>query len=185
MSARSTISMSPPTSGSTSCRCVPSPSPAASCTTGGTARTLRIRGGCNRSCEERFAFPAVLALLALVIDYQQLFGSKMILGNLEVRFPPLGLLGIGQGLFGFLPIEMVLFGDAGLAWCSDVAWECSNIPADDARPFFLGGNRTPVYSAGAGLRMNLFGFMIIELDWVYPFSRERGGHFQFSFLPGF
>jgi hypothetical protein len=118
-------------------------------------------------------------------NYEQLFGSKMILGNLEVRFPPLGLLGIGQGLFGFLPIEMVLFGDAGLAWCESVAVECLSASEQSAKPFFLGGERTPVYSAGAGLRMNVFGFMIIELDWVYPFSRERGGHFQFSFLPGF
>jgi hypothetical protein len=31
----------------------------------------------------------------------------------------------------------------------------------------------------------VFGFMIIELDWVYPFNRERNGHFQFSFMPGF
>jgi WD40 repeat protein len=118
-------------------------------------------------------------------NFDQLFGSKMLLGNVEVRFPPLGLLGIGQGLFGFLPIEMVFFGDAGLAWCTGEAWECSDLPAEEARPFFLGGNRLPVYSAGAGLRMNVFGFMIIELDWVYPFNRERGGHFQFSFLPGF
>ena len=42
-----------------------------------------------------------------------------------------------------------------------------------------------LFSAGAGLRMNVFGFMIIELDWFYPFNRVRGGHFQFSFLPGF
>ncbi|NIS65157.1 MAG: BamA/TamA family outer membrane protein, partial [Gemmatimonadales bacterium] len=117
-------------------------------------------------------------------NYTNLFGSKMLIGNLEVRFPPLGLLGIGSGLFGFLPIEMVLFGDAGIAW-----WEGHDVsdPAqrDLLRPFFLGGERRPVYSAGAGLRMNVFGFMIIELDYVYPFSRERGGHLQFSFIPGF
>jgi hypothetical protein len=117
-------------------------------------------------------------------NYTNLFGSKMVIGNLELRFPPLGLLGIGSGLFGFLPIEMVIFGDAGLAW-----WEANDVsdPAerDLLRPFFLGGERTPVYSAGAGLRMNVFGFMIIELDYVYPFSRERGGHLQLSFIPGF
>jgi hypothetical protein len=118
-------------------------------------------------------------------NYNRLFGSKMLLGNLEVRFPPLGLLGIGSGLFGFLPIEMVLFGDAGLAWCSDVAFECLSETKELSRPFFLGGARDPLFSAGAGLRMNVFGLMIIELDWVYPFNRVRGGHFQFSFIPGF
>ena len=117
-------------------------------------------------------------------NYTNLLGSKMLVGNLELRFPPFGLLGIGGGLFGFLPIEMVIFGDAGLAW-----WGAGDVtdPAerDLLRPFFLGGERTPVYSAGTGLRMNVFGFMIIELDYVYPFSRERGGHLQFSFTPGF
>ncbi len=117
-------------------------------------------------------------------NYTNLFGSKMLVGNLELRFPPFGLLGLGSGLFGFLPIEMVLFGDAGLAW-----WEAGDVtdPTDRdlLRPFFLGGERTPVYSAGVGLRMNVFGFMIVELDYVYPFSRERGGHLQFSFIPGF
>ncbi|MDH5550875.1 MAG: peptidase S9, partial [Gemmatimonadota bacterium] len=107
-------------------------------------------------------------------NYTNLLGSKMLVGNLELRFPPFGLLGIGGGLFGFLPIEMVIFGDAGLAW-----WGAGDVtdPAerDLLRPFFLGGERTPVYSAGTGLRMNVFGFMIIELDYVYPFSRERGG----------
>jgi hypothetical protein len=118
-------------------------------------------------------------------NYDELFGSKMLLANLELRFPPLGLLGIGDGLFGFLPIEMVLFGDAGLAWCAEVSVECQSPTREAARPFFMGGDRTPKYSAGAGLRMNVFGFMIIELDWVYPFNRERNGHFQFSFMPGF
>ena len=118
-------------------------------------------------------------------NYDELFGSKILLANAELRFPPLGLLGIGSGLFGFLPIEMVFFGDAGLAWCADVSVECASPTREAARPFFLGGDRKPKFSAGTGLRMNVFGFMIIELDWVYPFNRERGGHFQFSFMPGF
>jgi hypothetical protein len=109
--------------------------------------------------------------------YQTLFGSKLLVANLEVRFPPLAFAGNSGVLFGFLPIEMVLFGDAGLAWYGD----------DDPtfQPFFLGGDRKPVYSAGAGIRANVFGFMVIEVDYVYPFSRQRGGHIQFGFVPGF
>lgn len=125
-------------------------------------------------------------------NYTNLFGSKILVGNLEVRFPPLGLLGLGSGLFGYLPIEAVLFGDGGLAWYNKdpdtvqdpLALNYSSPNIDD-RAFFLGGDRTPVFSAGAGLRMNVFGLMIVELDWVHPFNRARGGHFQFSFTPGF
>ncbi len=117
-------------------------------------------------------------------NYSQLWGSKMIVANLEIRFPPLGVLGLGSGLFGFLPIEMVIFGDAGLAWYGADRIDFVGDEFDD-RPFFSGGDRRPIYSAGTGLRMNLFGIAIIELDWVYPFNRARGGHFQFSFAPGF
>ena len=122
-------------------------------------------------------------------SFTNLFGSKVLVGNIELRFPPLGLLGIGSGLFGFLPIEMVFFGDAGLAWYNSdpdpaIALRYSSQVLDD-RAFFLGGDRKPFYSIGTGLRMNVFGIMIIEADYVYPFNRERGGHFQFSFVPGF
>ncbi len=120
--------------------------------------------------------------------FDQLFGSKMLIGNAEVRFPPLGLLGIGSGLFGFLPLEMAIFADAGLAWFGNDLVPGVDLQAtpDDERAFFQGGDRKPVYSAGAGLRMNLFGFAIIELDWVKPFNRPgRGSYLQFQFTPGF
>jgi hypothetical protein len=131
----------------------------------------------------------------VVQTFESLVGSKMLVGNLELRFPPLGLLGIGSGLFGFLPLEAVVFGDAGIAWW-DSEWTASNPQYLDAngepvytigpdKPFFMGGDRKPVYSAGAGLRLNVFGYIIIEGDWVVPFSRDRGGYFQFSFAPGF
>ncbi len=127
----------------------------------------------------------------------RLFGSKMLVGNAEVRFPLFGALGIGSGLFGFLPIDFVVFGDAGLAWCSDrvddpqAVTPCtqgtgSAVGDQDNRAFFLGGDRKPVYSAGAGIRINLFGVAIIELDWVKPFSRpQKGSYIQFGFAPGF
>ena len=118
-------------------------------------------------------------------NYTNLFGSKIILTNLELRFPPLAFLGGGAGLFGFLPIEAVIFGDAGLAyWGIDEAPQGYESGESD-KAFFLGGDRRPVYSAGAGIRMNIFGIFIMELDYVYPFNRRRGGHLQFGFTPGF
>jgi Tol biopolymer transport system component len=110
-------------------------------------------------------------------SYTNLFGSKMIVANLELRFPPLGVFGIG-GPFGSLPIDMLAFADGGLAWFDS--------PATDRAFFLSGGERKPVFSTGVGLRGNLLGFMILELDLVHPFNRPgKGTYLQFGFTPGF
>ena len=112
--------------------------------------------------------------------FSRLIGSRMLIGNLELRFPLLGALGVGSGYYGFLPIEVALFADAGLAWSSDL----SATPVTDERPWFAGGDRRPVTSAGAGLRMNVFGFAVIEVDVSRAFQRDRW-IWQFGFVPGF
>jgi hypothetical protein len=118
-------------------------------------------------CESQTSCPA----------YTNLFGSKVIVGNLELRLPPLGVLGIG-GPFGALPIELLAFADGGLAWYTT--------PATDRAFFLSGGQRKPVFSTGLGLRANLMGILIVEADFVYPFNRpNKGTHFQFGFTPGF
>jgi Tol biopolymer transport system component len=107
--------------------------------------------------------------------FDQLLGSRMIVGNAELRFPLFGALGIGSGYYGVFPIEFALFGDAGLAWDTD------HDPS-----VFGSGSREPVFSAGAGLRINLLGFAIAELDLVRPFDRPgRGWIWQFELQPGF
>ncbi|UCG85100.1 MAG: PD40 domain-containing protein [Gemmatimonadota bacterium] len=116
--------------------------------------------------------------------YEQLLGSKMIIGNLEVRFPPLGVLGLGDGFFGFLPLEMGVFVDGGIAWGSDdYRFET---PDFDERAWFLGGDRKPVWSTGVSLRFNMFNYFILGVDWVKPFQRpEKGWYLQFNMVPGF
>lgn len=109
--------------------------------------------------------------------FNQLLGSKLLVGNLELRFPPLGALGLGPGLFGVLPIDMVGFYDAGVAW-SDTT--------ETSQAWFLGGDRRIVSSAGFGLRINLLGFAIAEIDRVYPFDRpNKGWYWQFAITQAF
>ncbi len=118
-------------------------------------------------------------------SYNQLLGSRLIVANLEMRFPPFGLLGLGSGMFGFLPIEMGFFVDAGMAWGNDDFFG-SETPDFDERAFFLGGDREPVYSAGVSFRFNMFNYLILGLDWVKPFQRpQKGWHLQFTMTPGF
>ena len=105
--------------------------------------------------------------------YDQLFGSRIAVANAELRFPLFGIF-TGSSNYGPLPLEGVVFGDAGVAWSTAV------------EPRFLGGNRDWVRSFGAGIRFNLLGFLIGEMDWVKPLDRpEKGWHWQFNFIPGF
>jgi outer membrane protein assembly factor BamA len=94
--------------------------------------------------------------------FDNLLGSRLLIGNLELRFPLLGVLGLGSGYYGALPIDFTLFGDGGVAWNSGETPSFSSSSGND---------RSAVYSAGAGLRMNLFGFAIAELNLVHPFER--------------
>lgn len=98
-----------------------------------------------------------------------------------MRFPLFGVLGIGSGYYGILPIDAVAVIDAGIAWQRDVAGT-----AVDERAVFLGGDRDPVKSVGFGLRRNVFGLIIGEMDMVDPLDRpDTGWYVQFSPAPDF
>ncbi len=106
--------------------------------------------------------------------FDRLLGSRMLVGNLELRFPLLRPFGNTQQPYGPIPIELALFADGGVAWTGQDA------------PSFAGGPRTPVTSAGAAVRVNLFGYLIAEFDAVRPFNRPgRGWMFEFGLSPGF
>lgn len=104
-----------------------------------------------------------------------LLGSKIAIGNVELRFPLLGVFGIGPGFYGYFPIDMAFFFDAGVAWQNDM------------KPMFLGGTRPTVSSTGVSLRVNLFGYAIGEVDYVRPLSRPAGVGWlwQFNLIEGF
>ena len=103
--------------------------------------------------------------------FDRLIGSRVGILNAELRFPLLGLFG-AKNFYGPLPIEMALFGDAGIAWGE------TNSP-------FNGGKQEWARSIGAAARMNLFGFAIGEVAYVKPLDRDRGWLWQFSLRPGF
>ncbi|HEX2191423.1 MAG TPA: BamA/TamA family outer membrane protein [Longimicrobiaceae bacterium] len=109
---------------------------------------------------------------------QRLFGSRVAVVNAELRFPLIRQLVIGSS-FGLPPIEGYGFFDAGTVWDQD-----SEVVLE--RGFFSDmGQRGIVTSAGVGGRVNLFGYIILEVDYVNGFERDRGWHWQFSVQPGF
>jgi outer membrane protein assembly factor BamA len=126
------------------------------------------------------------------LDLGRLFGSRIIVANVELRFPLLRLLGLGKGYFGAWPLEFYGFYDAGLAWASEPnSWwggfdAGGNPDPKLVRPFFAGGDRKPLTSTGIGLRTNLFGMLVLGINYVYPFQDKGvGWHFQFYISPGF
>lgn len=104
--------------------------------------------------------------------FDRLVGSRVAIGNAELRFPLLGLFG-AKNFYGPLPIEMALFTDVGMASGTTTSLQ------------FSGGDREWVKSIGAAARMNLFGFAIGEVAYVKPLDRARGWLWQFSLRPGF
>ncbi len=107
-------------------------------------------------------------------SFDRLIGSRMLVGNLELRFPLLRPFGVREGMYGPVPVEVAFFADAGVAWTSI------------QRPSFAGGERRPVSSAGVTFRANVFGFAIAQIDLAYPFQRPgRGWVWSFSLAPGF
>ena len=105
--------------------------------------------------------------------FDRLIGSRMLVGNLEFRFPLLRPFGVSQNMYGPIPVEVALFADGGVAWNRNES------------PKFLGGTREGVSSAGVALRVNLFGFAVGQFDFSRPFQRPgRGWIFQFTLAPG-
>jgi outer membrane protein assembly factor BamA len=106
--------------------------------------------------------------------YNRLTGSKILIANFELRFPLLGVLGIGPGYYGYLPLDFGAFYDAGFAW------------SRGEKISIFGGNQKAVSSYGLVLRMNLFGYAVGELDYVHPVDRPaQKWVWQFNFVQGF
>ena len=101
-------------------------------------------------------------------ELDQLIGSKIAVGNVELRFPLTRSLVLGFLPFGFPPIEGALFFDAGMAWddASTVRWHRS--ATDD--PLLV---RVPLRSWGGSIRANVFGLLILRLDYTKPLDRPR------------
>lgn len=130
---------------------------------------------------------------AKTFDFSRLYGSRMLLANLELRFPLLGLFGLGKGFYGAWPLEAYAFYDWGVAYASNPSYwwggydDLGNPDPNLVKPWFVsGGTRKPLRSYGVGLRTNLFGYLVLGLNYVYPIDRPvRGWHLQLSISPGF
>lgn len=137
------------------------------------------------------------------ISFDDLMGSRVVVGNFEVRLPFTGPEQLAAIKSGLLFSDLNLFFDAGLAW-NNGNTIVSNL---DKKPVVQQFNpdgtpvidqngapvygydrnyRVPIFSAGISLRVNLFGAMILEPYYAIPLvsSRTKFGSFGLNFMPG-
>lgn len=137
----------------------------------------------------------------------QLSGSRVAVFNFEVRLPFTGPEKLSAIKSKFLFSELNLFFDAGLAWNSgntikfqkapDLLYyqqrvDDNNQPVLDSqgKPIYDGiyntKQRVPALSAGISLRVNLFGALILEPYYAFPFNRTdvKKPVFGLNFTPG-
>ncbi|MGX5689670.1 basic secretory protein-like protein [Arcticibacter tournemirensis] len=138
----------------------------------------------------------------------QLSGSKIAVGNFEVRLPFTGPEKLAAFPSKFLFSDLNLFFDIGLAYNSNSKIHWTTDVDENANPgnggignvggiggvSGIGGglsstnivNRAPSMSAGVSLRVNMFGYFVLEPYFAIPFSRKdvNGGVFGLTFAPG-
>ncbi|MGE3278164.1 MAG: BamA/TamA family outer membrane protein [Vicinamibacterales bacterium] len=105
--------------------------------------------------------------------FDRLVGSRLLVASAEVRAPLVGLF-TGDLDYGPIPVEVLGFFDAGVAWNREVS------------PRSFGGTRPWVRSAGAGLRVNVFGYLVVEVDALRALDLANDGwRFTVGMRPGF
>ena len=110
-------------------------------------------------------------------EFDRLVGSRLAVVNAEFRIPLFGNENFGLVNFPYLPTELSLFLDGGVAW------------SRGAPPRFKFARRSreriPVFSTGVSARVNVMGYAVVELYYAYPFQRpEKGWTFGFQVAPG-
>jgi len=107
----------------------------------------------------------------------RLLGNQLAVTSFEIRLPFLGVEQYGIINFPYLPTEIVLFTDAGLAWDKDhppeLVWSRSST------------ERVPVVSTGVSARINILGFLVLEAYYAKPWQRPtKDWHWGFQLAPG-
>jgi len=145
------------------------------------------------------------------VSFDNLIGSKMLLGNFEVRLPFTGPERLSMFKSKFLFSDLNFFFDAGIAWYDnaqfngdvvDLGRDGQPIPiyvlkgTDDlSTPLVDPATESPVYyssrpkinpllSVGASLRINLFGQIILEPFYAIPLVKGVQSNFGLNIFPG-
>lgn len=157
-----------------------------------------------RGYESNSIYKSTSAQSSESFDINQLTGSKIAVFNFEVRLPFTGPKKLAAIPSKFLFSDLNLFFDAGLAWTNDTKVKFKSEPTYTTEPL-LNSNGTPVkddkgnpvtyqattervpaMSVGISVRVNVFGYFVLEPYYAIPFQRKdvKTGVFGLTFAPG-
>jgi len=113
------------------------------------------------------------------LNINNLTGSRIMVGNIEFRVPFTGPKRYAIIPSKWLFTDMNLFLDGGLAWSSHMKPALKWQPESPEETI-------PVFSVGTSIRLNLFGYVVIEPFYAIPLQNGgwKNGSFGLNFLPG-
>ena len=119
---------------------------------------------------------------ANLLGINDLYGNKMLVGNVEIRLPFTGPERVSVMKSKIFFTELSLFVDAGTIW--DIAILTGESTGEQlVKPF-----DKYIISSGASMRVNLFGQIILEPYYAIPWNRtdlgNKKGVFGLNFIPG-
>lgn len=132
-----------------------------------------VRGYGSRNLYETNMFIEDESLINMLI------GSRIALASAEIRLPLTGPRRLALIQSGFLFTEAALFFDSGLAWDTERKPTLNSEEIANNKNF-------PVFSTGVSIRINLFGAMVLEPYYAFPFIHKgiSRGVFGLNFQPG-
>ncbi|NII82832.1 MULTISPECIES: peptidase MA family metallohydrolase [unclassified Pedobacter] len=157
-----------------------------------------------RGYESNSIYKSTSAQSSESFDINQLTGSKIAVFNFEVRLPFTGPKKLAAIPSKFLFSDLNLFFDAGIAWTNDTKVKFKSEPTYTTEPV-LDANKQPVFddkgkpvtyqattervpamSVGVSVRVNIFGYFVLEPYYAIPFQRKdvKTGVFGLTFAPG-
>ncbi|HET9430415.1 MAG TPA: hypothetical protein VFO70_04520 [Chitinophagaceae bacterium] len=114
------------------------------------------------------------------LTINDLLGSKMYVGNIELRLPFTGPERLSLIRSRYLFTELNLFTDGG------ITWGAIGSPADPKDGTATSKSSRLVLSTGLSIRVNLFGYLIVEPYYAVPWQNGgfKNASFGINFVPG-
>lgn len=127
-------------------------------------------------------------------DFDELTGSKILVSSFEVRIPFTGPEQLALVKSRALFSDLNFFVDGGIAWTRNEQLSGPIFTLDrdgeplinpeTGEPFVAFPEVKPIFTAGASLRVNLFGALVVEPYYAFPLVKGTRGVFGLNLIPG-